>query len=215
MKTKKPQKLRPVKTIVSIASVRKVLGKVEVEIKALEEAQRNILRKSRELDRTIAELQDTQKLAKHRAEVEKYISIERWIANADPLQASKLSTRSVTDLGKRAWRELVSDSFKERFQAEATSLDTPGVNLEFRGEYGSQIRAKNMEGLAEIDQFPSEGEQKAVALADFFAELSMQHEDAAVIFDDPATSFDHDRKERICEKNCARIGISADCCFRP
>jgi ABC-type lipoprotein export system ATPase subunit len=200
LKSKKPQKLRPVKTSGSIASVRKVLGKVEREMKALEEAQRNILRKSRELDRAISELQDTQKLAKHRAEVEKYISIERWIASASPLQVSKLNTRPVTDLGKKAWRELVSDSFKERFQIEATSLDTPEVNLEFRGEYGSQMRAKNMEGVEGIDQFLSEGEQKAVALADFFAELSMQHANAAVILDDPATSFDHDRKERIAKR---------------
>jgi energy-coupling factor transporter ATP-binding protein EcfA2 len=200
LKSKKPQKLRPVKTSGSIASVRKTLGKVEAEIKALEEAQHDLIRKSQELDRTIAELQDTQKLAKHRAEVGKYIAIERWVASASPLQASKLNTKSVTDLGKRAWRELVSDSFKERFQTEAISLDTPEVNLEFRGEYGSQMRAKNMEGLAGIDQFLSEGEQKAVALADFFAELSMQHENAAVIFDDPATSFDHDRKERIAKR---------------
>jgi energy-coupling factor transporter ATP-binding protein EcfA2 len=200
LKSKKPQKLRPVKTSVSIASVRKALSKVEAEAKALEESQRNLFRKSQELDRAIAELQDTQKLAKHRTEVGKYIAIERWIASASPLQASKLNTRSVTDLGKRAWRELVSDSFKERFQTEATSLDTPGVNLEFRGEYGSQIRAKSLEGLEGIDQFLSEGEQKAVALADFFAELSMQHEHATVIFDDPATSFDHDRKERIAKR---------------
>jgi ABC-type lipoprotein export system ATPase subunit len=200
LKSKKPQKLRPVKTSGSIASVHKALSKAEAEIKALEEAQRNIFRKSRELDRAIAELQDTQKLAKHRAEVGKYIAIGQWIASASPLQTTKLNTKSVTDLGKKAWRELVSDSFKERFQTEATSLDTPAVNLEFRGEYGSQIRAKSLEGLEGIDQFLSEGEQKAVALADFFAELSMQHEHATVIFDDPATSFDHDRKERIARR---------------
>jgi len=57
-----------------------------------------------------------------------------------------------------------------------------------------------MEGLDGIDQFLSEGEQKAVALSDFFAELSMQIEHAPVIFDDPATSFDHDRKERIAKR---------------
>jgi len=200
LKNKKPQRLQPVKTSGIIASVRKIRAKVETDIKALEGAQRNIFRKSQELDQAIAELQDTQKLAKHRAQVEKYITIERWIASAAFLQTSKLNTKPVTDLGKKAWRELVSDSFKERFQNEATSLDAPGVNLEFRGEYGSQMRAKNLAGLDGIDQFLSEGEQKAVALADFFAELSMQHEHAPVIFDDPATSFDHDRKERIAKR---------------
>jgi len=200
LKNKQPQRLNQVKASGVIASVRKARAGVEAKTRALEETQRNLFRKSRELDRAIAELQDAQKLSKHRAEVEKYIEIERWVASADPLQTSKLNTKPATDLGKRAWRELVSESFKERFQHEAASLDTPAVNLEFRGEYGSQIRAKNLEGLGEIDQFLSEGEQKAVALADFFAELSMQHEQAAVIFDDPATSFDHDRKERIAKR---------------
>ncbi len=200
LKSSKPRKLQPVKTSGIITSIRKTRAKIEADIKTLEETQRNIFKKSQELDKTIAELQDIQKFAKHRAQIEKYIKIERWIAKASPLQGSKLNTKSITDLGKRAWKELISDSFKSRFQNEATDLDAPGVNLEFRGEYGSQIRAKNMEGLEGIDQFLSEGEQKAVALADFFAELSMQNEHAPVIFDDPATSFDHDRKERIAKR---------------
>jgi ABC-type lipoprotein export system ATPase subunit len=200
LKSKKPQKLQPVNTSAIIASVRKARTKVETDARTLEETQRNIYRKSQELDQAIAELQDTQKLAKHRAQVEKYIVIERWIAGATQLQTSKLNTKPVTDLGKKAWRELVSDSFRDRFHAEVIALDAPEVDLDFRGEYGSQMRAKNLEGLDGIDRFLSEGEQKAVALADFFAELSMQHEHAPVIFDDPATSFDHDRKERIAKR---------------
>jgi ABC-type lipoprotein export system ATPase subunit len=202
LKRKKPQKLQPLRTSGIIASIRRVRTKVEAEIKALEEAQRSLLRKSRELDRAIVELQDIQKFSKHRSQVEKYIAVERWIAKAYPLQASKLNTKPITDLGKKAWRELVSESFKTRFQKEVADLGAPGVNLEFRGEYGAQVRSMNLEGLVGIDQFLSEGEQKAVALADFFAELSMQDEHAPVIFDDPATSFDHERKERIAKRIC-------------
>jgi len=200
LKNKKPQKFQPVKTAGTIASIRKARAKVESDIKVLQESQSNLFKKSQELDKAIAELQDIQKFSKHRPQVEKYIAIERWITKASPLQANKLNTKPTTDLGKKAWRELVSDSFKAQFQKEAADLDAPGVNLEFRGEYGSQMRAKNMEGLDGIDQFLSEGEQKAVALSDFFAELSMQTEHAPVIFDDPATSFDHDRKERIARR---------------
>ncbi|HEY4496697.1 MAG TPA: hypothetical protein VI432_00930 [Candidatus Paceibacterota bacterium] len=200
LKSKKPKKLSPLNTSGIVASIRKIRMKAEEDIKTLEETQRNLFKKSKDLERVVAELQDIQKFSKRRSEIEKYISIERWVAKASPLLGSKLNTKSITDLGKRAWRELVSDSFKERFQRETADLDAPKVNLDFRGEYGSQMRAKNMEGLDEIDQFLSEGEQKAVALADFFAELSMQNEHAPVIFDDPATSFDYDRKERIAKR---------------
>lgn len=200
LKARKRQKLQPVKTASLIASVRKVRAKMEAEIFALEEAQRDMQLKSEELDLAIAELQDAQKLAKYRPQIEKCIAIEQWIAQAAPLQASKLNTRSITELGKKAWRELVSDSFKEQFRIEATNLAAPIVDLEFRGEYGSQVRAKNLDGMGDIDRFLSEGEQKAVALADFFAELSVQQDRAPVIFDDPATSFDHERKEKIAER---------------
>ena len=68
------------------------------------------------------------------------------------------------------------------------------------------MREKRFEGLGSIGQFLSEGEQKAVALADFFAELSMQSERVPAVFDDPATSFDHERKELIAK----RIALEAE-----
>lgn len=200
LKKKNPQKPQLVQVANTITNIRKAKDKIKDEIKVVDETQRNIFRKSQELNKAITELQDIQKLTKHRASIEKYINLERWVAKATPLQMGKLNTKSITDLGKRAWRELVSNSFKERFEAEATDLNAPKVSLEFHGEYGSQLRAKSLEGLNEIDQFLSEGEQKAVALADFFAELSLQNEQMPVIFDDPATSFDHDRKEKIAKR---------------
>jgi wobble nucleotide-excising tRNase len=70
------------------------------------------------------------------------------------------------------------------------------------------MREKNLEGLTKIDDFLSEGEQKAVALSDFFAELSMPHnKKAPVVFDDPATSFDHERKEKIAKRIVDESGL--------
>lgn len=197
---KKLEKFPQVKIAPLLKGVRKSVAKVEGDILAANELQRNLLRKSNELDAAIRELEDLQKLSKHRIKIEKLISIERWIARAAPLQGNKLNTKPITELGKKAWQQLVSESFKERFQLEAKSLDAPTVNLDFRGEYGSQMREKRLAGMAKIDQFLSEGEQKAVALADFLSELSMQQEKAPVVFDDPATSFDHERKEKIVKR---------------
>lgn len=200
LESRKFQKLKPIKTSRIITAVRKELTKLEAGINLIEENRKNLSRKSRELDQEIAELQDIKKFSKYRLQIEKYIAIEKWIEKASSLQANKLSTKSTTDLGKKAWCELVSDLFKNQFKKEAEYLNAPPVNLEFRGEYGSQVRAKNLEGFDGIDQFLSEGEQKAVALADFFTEISIQNEQAPVIFDDPATSFDHDRKEQIAKR---------------
>ena len=47
------------------------------------------------------------------------------------------------------------------------------------------------------EEILSEGQQRAVALADFLTEVGINHDNVGIILDDPVTSLDHDRKERI------------------
>lgn len=199
IKTKKISKLQPLNISGLITNINKTKQKIEIEMRELQETQKNLNRRSQELSNDAIELQDIQKFSKYRQSIEEYLRIEEWIAKASPFSV-KLNTKVITDLGKKAWKELVSDSFKKQFNNEVASLNAPNVNLEFRGEYGSQMREKNLSGFNQIDQFLSEGEQKAVALADFFTELSMKNSKSPVVFDDPATSFDHDRKEKIAKR---------------
>ena len=200
LKSRKIQSLRPVRAGKALASVRLAITKLDHENVRLREAQRDISKRTRQLDQAILDLKELKLLAKHRKAVQKSIVMLRWVAAGRRVRDSALKTKPITDLGKRAWRELVSDSFKKSFEIEEGLLSAPKVNIEFRGDYGSQVREKTIAGLGGIDQFLSEGEQKAIALADFFAELSMQRDITAVIFDDPATSFDHERKERIAQR---------------
>lgn len=46
----------------------------------------------------------------------------------------------------------------------------------------------------------SEGEQTAVALADFLTEIELNGSCVGVVFDDPVTSMDHMRKESIAQR---------------
>lgn len=168
-------------------------------IQKLEELQKNLSIHTEENESAITELLDLKELFRRKKEVKKYIIYKHWIAKANSI-ASKLNTKTITDLGSKAWKELVSNSFKKQFEKETDSFGAPKINLEFHGEYGSQMREKNLEGLTKIDDFLSEGEQKAVALSDFFAELSMYGKKTPVVFDDPATSFDHERKGKIAKR---------------
>lgn len=196
---KKTEKIKSLNLHRLISRIESRQNKVREEIGKLEELQKNLNRRSAELERAITELHDVKEFAKQRRNIEKYILCVQWIAKANSI-SGKLNTKPITDLGSRAWKELVSSSFKKQFEKEVADLNAPTVNLEFRGEYGSQMREKNLEGLTKIDDFLSEGEQKAVALSDFFAELSMHSKKAPVVFDDPATSFDHERKEKIAKR---------------
>lgn len=51
-----------------------------------------------------------------------------------------------------------------------------------------------------LELIMSEGEQKGVALAGFFAELSISPVKSAIIFDDPVTSLDHLNLEKIAKR---------------
>lgn len=182
---------------VDVKPLRRTLATKVAALKAeearLKEAQRNIQKREVELDLQIAELQNQKKLSKSRDVVTKHIETKKWLARARGLP-NLLNTKSVTDLSKRAWDELVSEGFKATFEKECQALNAPSVTLAFRGDHGGQRRDKSFEGLVEIEEVLSEGEQKAVALADFLADQSMQAEVAPVVFDDPANSFDHERK---------------------
>lgn len=196
---KKVKKIKSLNLHRLIGQVESKQNKVREEIRKQDELKKNYNRRSGEIEHEIIELLDVKKFSKQRRNIEKYILCEQWITKANSI-LGKLNTKPITDLGSKAWKELVSNLFKKQFEKEVINLDAPAVNLEFRGEYGSQMREKNLEGLTKIDDFLSEGEQKAVALSDFFAELSIHNKKAPVVFDDPATSFDHERKEKIAKR---------------
>ena len=182
-----------------IGSVQKKSEKLEDELNEIAELRGDVETRMAAIEKSITELKDTKKFSRERGRVEKYIADEDWTRKTD-VAASKLNTKPITDLGSKAWKEIVSDSFRKSFEKEVADLNAPRVNVDFHGEYGLQLREKNLEGIDRIDDFLSEGEQKAVALADFFAELSIQDTKAPAVFDDPATSFDHERKEKIAKR---------------
>jgi wobble nucleotide-excising tRNase len=57
-----------------------------------------------------------------------------------------------------------------------------------------------MKGGHEPADILSEGEQKAVALADFLTEVGLNPVNAGIVLDDPVTSQDHERKTAIASR---------------
>ena len=53
---------------------------------------------------------------------------------------------------------------------------------------------------ARLDAVLSEGEQRAIALGSFLAELSLAGHTAAIVFDDPVSSLDHHRRQNVAKR---------------
>lgn len=108
--------------------------------------------------------------------------------------------RSLTETAKSASDEFLNKGFERQFELEAHSLRAPEVRLDFPGRRGQAARRKVLVPEHRLSEILSEGEQKAVALADFLAESSLRTGAAPLVFDDPVTSLDYKRLEYVVDR---------------
>lgn len=115
----------------------------------------------------------------------------------------ELSTTQVTKLSKRLVTDYVTKTVSDRFLYEASNLKLEHVVLsDPRGSKGAirQIPAlKEVSTASSIStmQVLSEGEQTAAGLAGFLTEVYFDESKSAVIFDDPMSSLDHQRRRSV------------------
>jgi AAA domain len=127
-------------------------------------------------------------------EIEKSVGVAAWIKTAQDAQSKFTGIlRSLTGAAKAASGVLLNDGFETRFVEECSKLHAPSVKLSFPGSDGRVERKKLIFDRYALSQILSEGEQKAVALADFLAETRLRKSPSPIIFDDPVNSLDYKR----------------------
>ena len=84
-------------------------------------------------------------------------------------------------------------------------MRAPNVTLNFPGRQG-QVTRRKLVASFKPNQVLSEGEQKALALADFLAEVTSVPASSPVVFDDPITSMDYRRIHEVCDRIVALAG---------
>ncbi|MCX2474644.1 AAA family ATPase [Pedobacter sp. MC2016-05] len=139
----------------------------------------------------INELKDRKMLADNEVEIKKVILNKKNLALLNS-KASEFNTASISRKTTEAREELISQNFGETFQKELKAFGKSHlkIDLSFGTDKGnSKISQKiNQYTLTDI---LSEGEQKAIALAEFLTELDLDNTKAPVVFDDPVNSLDH------------------------
>src|SRR5690606_1714122 len=105
------------------------------------------------------------------------------------------------DKDKELFAVVVGDSYRASFETECQGLkcDLP-VEMQTSGQKGKTVRSLTMTGGVSPEKILSEGEQRAIALADFLAEVNSNPANAGVVLDDPVTSQDHERKGLIAKR---------------
>lgn len=155
-------------------------------------------------DEAIKALEEERILLRHRqvlhqniADVLSFISNAKWAEKARQKKRT-LTTRFVTEKQKELFASLIEGGYKTHLKQECEHLNCSlPVEFKTRGSSGQTLRGLKIAGSHKPSEILSEGEQRAVALADFLTEVILNQSSAGIVLDDPVTSMDHRRKRLI------------------
>ena len=184
-----------VSLIEALASLDSLVATIDGDVTRLE---------AENIEASIASLDLERQTIRHREvlsqllpQIETQIANLIWIRNANSRRGA-LNTRHITDKDKELFARIVAGSYRERFEQECVGLDCRvPVELQTIGRSGQTMRALSIRGGHKPDAILSEGEQKAVALADFLTEVALNPASAGIVLDDPVTSQDFERRKQI------------------
>jgi energy-coupling factor transporter ATP-binding protein EcfA2 len=152
----------------------------------------------------IEELRARKILAKHEKTVLNEIERRRKYA-AYALCIDETKTQSITQKSTAVTKTAVSERLKTSFRDELLALDFRHVEVELKEVGGAdgvlyhRLVLSRAPGV-ELPKVASEGEQRCLSVAAFFAELSTADSPSAIVFDDPVSSLDYKWREKIAER---------------
>ena len=189
----------PSPSSLSLAELDDLIVKLEAEEKELRE--RKIEDIVGQLAEEISLLRDRKFLAGHFSDIADVVERLKWIRDAE--NARKVSHLHITKKQRVLAGRLIEQGFIDEFERNCRDFSV-NAPIEFRitGTEGETSRQLGFSGKTKLtpSKVLSEGEQTAVALADFLAEIRLNQSSMGIVFDDPVTSFDHMRKEAIANK---------------
>ena len=120
------------------------------------------------------------------------------------MQAAKSAadTSGITQRSVALTRQYVTKQILDQFTRETERLNLQKVTLDDLGGRKGQLNQKpSLLGATHRDATAtsvlSEGEQTALGLAGFFTEATFDESKSALVFDDPVTSLDHVRRDKV------------------
>lgn len=127
---------------------------------------------------------------KHKQELEKCIS--------------QLNTKNISIKAKDFAKNAITIPLKNAIDDEFRKLNAIVLKttIKERGSKGKVLHrlVLDLPVTRQIYEILSEGEQKAIAIASFLAEISISDCTNAIVFDDPISSLDHWRRDRVAKR---------------
>lgn len=115
-----------------------------------------------------------------------------------------LKTRQISDQSKKFASAAVTDELKKALNMEFTELGVGHIKAKFKertdkGKMYHQLLL-DLPTSRKVEDILSEGEQRAIALSSFFAELALSNHYCGIVLDDPVSSLDHWRRRNVARR---------------
>lgn len=164
---------------------------IEEAIKAFDEA--TFSKMLQERGKAVTLLKHKLKFLEKASDIEKFIKNQKWATDAASA-AKTISSRAITDKQKKIFNEYFTKEYQQTFFREAQKLHVNfKIDIKAEGRSGKSLRRLDVFNHSPAAVL-SEGEQRAIALADFLTEIEVCNLKGGIIFDDPVNSLDHERK---------------------
>jgi energy-coupling factor transporter ATP-binding protein EcfA2 len=145
-------------------------------------------------------LMDKSLLSKFLPEILKFIAAHKWAEEAEHAASAAFRTNSITTLQGNLFKQHITNNYATTFGDECKKLKAPTVVEISQHNAKAATYRKLLVAKQTASQVLSEGEQRAISLADFLTEVQLNPNNAGVIFDDPVTSLDHERRAIIAKR---------------
>ena len=175
-----------------VIELSKKLDEIEGVLAKKKESRDNIETKRNILKTEIIVLEDKKIFTDRKTAVLKIIANYQQIKILSENE-SAFNTTSISTKTNKARKELVEQAFEKSFREELQNLRKGHISVELNfgtKKGGTNIR-QSLKEKYNLSDILSEGEQKAISLAEFFTELRIDGSNSTVIFDDPVNSLDH------------------------
>lgn len=117
---------------------------------------------------------------------------------------SAASTNAITQKGVELTNAALTEVLMDRFSRETDRLGLENVVLRTVGGRRGVLRYRaGFVGAVQDAPLPevlSEGEQTALGMAGFLAEVRTDASKSGVVFDDPVSSLDHERRDKVAQR---------------
>ena len=190
-------------SLVSVASQAEALVReIEARIKALRTSATDESR--RRMTTEAQELRARKILATHRQTVLDDIERRRKYA-AYGLCIEETKSQAITQKSSAVTKSVVSQRLKQSFSDELANLAFSHIEVELKelggsdGVFYHKLAFKRAPGV-DLPKVVSEGEQRCLSIAAFFAELSTADDLSGIVFDDPVSSLDYQWRQAVARR---------------